>query len=983
MTNSKDSSPESSRTKRKKSLSPKHEEKHRKRHRRDKSPSYKRYYGEDLDKKKRNSDRYWNKYAKDDKPPVVGSRYYDVENKDEKKDEIAPMPRERKKVDMLTSKTGGAYIPPAKLRMMQAEITDKNSTAYQRIAWEALKKSIHGYINKVNTSNIAIIAKELLHENIVRGRGLLCKSIIQAQAASPTFTNVYAALVAIINTKFPNIGELLLKRLVLQFRRSFKQNNKAICISSTTFIAHLTNQGIAHEILALEILTLLVETPTDDSVEVAISFLKECGQKLTEVSSKGINAIFEMLRNILHEGQLERRIQYMIEVMFQIRKDGFKDHVAVTEELDLVDEEDQFPHIITLDEVKQGEGEDILNVFQFDDKYEENEGKYKLLIKEILDDDTDNESGSDSDDEEDEEDEDEEKEDENKTQGIIIDNTDSNLISLRRTIYLTMQSSLDFEECTHKLLKMQLKPGQEIELCHMILDCCAEQRTYEKFFGLVAQRFCQINKVYIEPFQQIFKDTYATTHRLDANRLRNVSKFFAHLLFTYAIGWEVLEIIKLNEEDTNSSSRIFIKILFQELAEYMGLGKLNKQLKDESLQAYFAGLFPRDHPKNTRFSINFFTSIGLGGLTDELREYLKTAPKVPQIILPDNLESSSSDSSSSDSDSSSSSSSSEEEKKIKDNKKKKNKRNESDSSESSDENNYHRKKRVDKYEQQFKKNVGKEKKGIDEISRRKRNAREEERREDRRRHEKDRGDRKRDERVRKDDREKRNHDRYTKKRSFVTDVIYIVKMGISRDHWHKRRATGGKRKPLRKKRKFELGRPAAQTKLGSRRIRYVRTRGGNLKYRALRLDTGNFAWGSEGCARKTRIIDVVYNASNNELVRTKTLVKNAIVVIDATPFRQYYESHYMLPLGRKKGAKLTPEEEAVFNKKMSKKIEHKYELRKKMAKVEPAIEEQFTTGRLLACLASRPGQCGRADGYVLEGKELEFYIKKIKSKKSK
>lgn len=59
-----------------------------------------------------------------------------------------------------------------------------------------------------------------------------------------------------------------------------------------------------------------------------------------------------------------------------------------------------------------------------------------------------------------------------------------------------------------------------------------------------------------------------------------------------------------------------------------------------------------------------------------------------------------------------------------------------------------------------------------------------------------------------------------------------------------------------------------------------------------------------GATRKARIIDVVYNASNNELVRTKTLVKNAIVVVDATPFRQWYESHYLLPLGRKKGAKL-------------------------------------------------------------------------------
>jgi pre-mRNA-splicing factor CWC22 len=110
-------------------------------------------------------------------------------------------PQPKKSVDLLTSRTGGAYIPPAKLRMMQAQITDKSSAAYQRIAWEALKKSIHGHINKVNTANIAIIVRELLKENIVRGRGLLCRSIIQAQAASPSFTHVYAALVAVINSK--------------------------------------------------------------------------------------------------------------------------------------------------------------------------------------------------------------------------------------------------------------------------------------------------------------------------------------------------------------------------------------------------------------------------------------------------------------------------------------------------------------------------------------------------------------------------------------------------------------------------------------------------------------------------------------------------------------------------------------------------------------------------------------------------------------
>ncbi|XP_002738428.1 small ribosomal subunit protein eS8-like [Saccoglossus kowalevskii] len=208
-------------------------------------------------------------------------------------------------------------------------------------------------------------------------------------------------------------------------------------------------------------------------------------------------------------------------------------------------------------------------------------------------------------------------------------------------------------------------------------------------------------------------------------------------------------------------------------------------------------------------------------------------------------------------------------------------------------------------------------------------------------------------------------------------------MGISRDHWHKRRKTGGKQKAIRKKRKFELGRPAANTKLGPRRIHLVRARGGNMKYRALRVDQGNFSWGSESTTRKTRIIDVVYNASNNELVRTKTVVKNCIVQIDSTPFRQWYEAHYTTPLARKKGAKLTEQEEEVLHKKHSKKTQKKYDERKKNSAVSQILTDQFATGRLLACISSRPGQCGRADGYILEGKELEFYLRKIKAKKGK
>ena len=34
--------------------------------------------------------------------------------------------------------------------------------------------------------------------------------------------------------------------------------------------------------------------------------------------------MFERLRNILHNAEIDKRVQYMIEVMFAVRKDGFK-----------------------------------------------------------------------------------------------------------------------------------------------------------------------------------------------------------------------------------------------------------------------------------------------------------------------------------------------------------------------------------------------------------------------------------------------------------------------------------------------------------------------------------------------------------------------------------------------------------------------------------------------------------------------------------
>jgi len=300
------------------------------------------------------------------------------------------------------------------------------------------------------------------------------------------------------------------------------------------------------------------------------------------------------------------------------------------------------------------------------------------------------------------------------------------------------------------------------------------------------------------------------------------------------------------------------------------------------------------------------------------------------------------------------------------------------------------------------------------------------------------------------------------------------------------------------------------TRIGERRVHKVRGYSGFVKFRALKLDHGSYSWSQEAVTRKCRILTVVYCPCNAEYVRTNTLVKGSIVQIDATPFKNWYQKHYGITLGKatrylKEKRKLTRSERQALEKKLAKKKDSKWEdksqkkqekkkakkatkaegdkklteeekknkakekkqekkkakqvaakkeeekvkksdkkdskaveqakavvqtkkkkrpeipkktgdkkadrkakllYRKKMntlrsahrysgamrkkhrlrnatRKLEQAIADQFSTGRLYAKISSRPGQVGTADGYVLEGEELAFYLKKLAQKKAK
>ena len=57
----------------------------------------------------------------------------------------------------------------------------------------------------------------------------------------------------------------------------------------------------------------------------------------------------------------------------------------------------------------------------------------------------------------------------------IEDRTETNLVNLRRIIYLTIMNALNYEEAVHKLLKIELQDGQEVR--NFLAFCFLDEKT--------------------------------------------------------------------------------------------------------------------------------------------------------------------------------------------------------------------------------------------------------------------------------------------------------------------------------------------------------------------------------------------------------------------------------------------------------------------------------------------------------------------------
>ncbi|CAD2213101.1 pre-mRNA-splicing factor CWC22 [Angomonas deanei] len=529
------------------------------------------------------------------------------------------------------------YVPPS-LRKNEEEVdlSDTSSVAYQQASWKALSRSINGIMNRLTVGTLESSCTELFRENIVRGRGLLARSLMNVQQSSPDLTPVVCALVSRINKQLPDIVFLLCKRLVDSWGRAYRRRDWLYLENTSRFLGELyVFQVIEVDVIYQLLLKLLLnEKRTDEDVDQAVKLFRYTFRAMTQRDRATFyQAILTPFRSMLagDDGspELSTRSEALIENCLTEVKNWEKvknDQPVIKEQLVLFDLDEQTHHELDMDE--QYNTEEGLNKFVADPNFEEHEEKYEEIRKTILGEDWEEQlleeaAAAEASAEEEEENNNNEAPEQQQQTGAEKHTTiDENERKVRKEVYLAMRSSLRADEAVHKILK-QMRPQTERTVCYMVIEGCCEEKTYRKIYAMIAERLCKSNARFQAFFVDQFHSRYNGSEELTIQQIEYTARIYSHLLRTDSLYWSRV-LCAFDILHNNESQRLFIQYFFGSLIEEMGAtNTLERFRKDVDLRSQMGKLFPiqADTPSVER-AVNLFVAMNVGDLAAPLRAEL-------------------------------------------------------------------------------------------------------------------------------------------------------------------------------------------------------------------------------------------------------------------------------------------------------------------------------------------------------------------------
>ncbi|KAJ2081236.1 suppressor of glycerol defect [Coemansia sp. RSA 988] len=496
----------------------------------------------------------------------------------------------------------GRYIPPSLRKMQQPEAEDERTAA--------IRKALQGQLNRLSESNIEGILLQIENQYQKYPRHyvteVLTSLILQAiRSRIHMLDTILYVNAAVVGAVYRAVGlepvahlvQTLMEELERRFADGLAESRRERgheaandgegeltigkeCQNLCAFIAELYNFQVVSCQLVYDVIRLCVKDINEFTAELLLKIIRISGQQLRKDDPSALKEVVRQVTETVGpsgEQKLSVRCRFMVESLTKLKDNRMRS--AMTHSADNVERLKRF--LGNMDKRRAVGAAEPINIGLQDIRDVGTKGKWWLVGaswvgRQYIDGDAaattkaigraENASG--------------ENIEMERLLGMAKEqhmNTD-----IRRAIFVALVGSEDYTDAFEQLLRLDLKKTQAREVMRVVLHCCGQEKAYNPFYTLVAQKLCAHHGTYRLTMQyalwdllrelgetdvgglgRIGHDDPDTSAAVPLRRVVNLAKMYAWLIDKHALSLLVLKTVTFAKVE--AQARVFFQVMFSTL----------------------------------------------------------------------------------------------------------------------------------------------------------------------------------------------------------------------------------------------------------------------------------------------------------------------------------------------------------------------------------------------------------------------------------
>uniref|UniRef100_A0AAV2L946 Nucleolar MIF4G domain-containing protein 1 n=1 Tax=Knipowitschia caucasica TaxID=637954 RepID=A0AAV2L946_KNICA len=416
---------------------------------------------------------------------------------------------------------------------------------------EKLKRNVKGLLNRLSEPNMASISGQLeeMYMNCSRkDMNDTLTEVLLAACVTPSLMPdrllmEHVLLLSVLHHAVGlEVGAHFLEIVVRNFDEIYKSPSEGKeCDNLIAIIAHLYNFQVVHSLLIVDILKLFVDNFTEKDIELVLFLLRNVGFALRKDDALALkDLISEAQRKATDVGAQfkdQTRVRFMLETMMALKNNDMRKIPGYDPEP--VERLRKLQKTLTS---RSTSGSDMKLRVSLDGLLRaEQVGRWWIVGSSW--------SGAPM----------ISKDGTTAAKETTVGQFSAKVLDLarkqrmntevRRNIFCVLMTSEDYLDAFDKLLRMGLKDKQEREIVHVLMDCCLQEKTFNAFYAVLGEKFCNHDRRFQMTFQFNVWDKFRELENLPSSTFNNLVQLITIFLQKKCLPLSILKVIEFGELD--------------------------------------------------------------------------------------------------------------------------------------------------------------------------------------------------------------------------------------------------------------------------------------------------------------------------------------------------------------------------------------------------------------------------------------------------